>query len=278
MKYLIIPILLLLTACERYQDVEVEVPYKPKPVVVCMLGSGLNRVAVSVTKSTPVFGSEINYQSSPKYITDARISLVGDQQEWGFAYDADLSLYYADLGNDAIQTGKRYTLRVMAENQVLEGSVVVPPPVNKNINISRETFFDDSGTLQFHRVRITYTGDGSEWYEAAYPYLIYPDSNRFLMSEENNDRGASRKLEAGETITRSFLSTVALPGYDPVGLALNMWNCDNGFGRNESQSSYLVGNSGFPFGETGITFSNMKGPGIGVLGSYNPATTYYFWF
>jgi hypothetical protein len=97
------------------------------------------------------------------------------------------------------------------------------------------------------------------------------------MYTEGGTTTTLTEVKQGQTVHKTFLpQEIKDPGIYPERLELIEVNCDEGYGKNILSITNLFGGISLsPFSDPTITYSNMKG-GIGIMGSYNPETTYYF--
>jgi hypothetical protein len=280
MKKLLIPIcclLMLLTGCERYEDVEIDVPYKPKLVTACFLQAQSSTVLVAVSRSLPVF----NNQSKPwgedniEYVTNASVVLQRGSTKYYLTYDTAQKLYQADLPV-AVQSGEQYELVVTSGDNTSRGTTIIPGIVNTNSSIKLDSSLQWDGSYLYTATLNATLVDPGKHYVDFMPVIVYVDSSNEMMYTQ--DIGVIKELNQGETISRTFKTTQGIVGRYPIRIELIVMNCDEAYARNTNRVVDLMsGIGGIPFSEPAVTYSNMSN-GIGTFGSFNPETRVNFYF
>jgi hypothetical protein len=275
---LFILILMLLVSCERYDDVEVDIPYKPKIVTTCLVQSGSNQLQVAVTLSQPVFNRETTpgAENSPTYITDAIVTIQQGSNTYTLVYDENENLYLFDLPSP-ILAGQAYDLTVTAGDKQSTGFTTIPSKANTHTTLQFDSVLLYDETYQYIARASTKLLDPGKQYLDFYPVIVYSDSSRSLMYTEGGTTTTLTEVKQGQTVHKTFLpQEIKDPGIYPERLELIVVNCDEGYGKNILSITNLFGGISLsPFSDPAITYSNMKG-GIGIIGSYNPETIYYF--
>lgn len=267
--------MMAIAGCERYDDLEVDIPYKPKIVTACFLQGLSDEVQVAVTRSQPVFNVEPKpgFEPAPEYIKDATVILHQGFNVYPLHFDSTTNFYYALLPS-TIQAGQKFELTVTTGNETSEGSTIIPGKVNANVQMKFDSTLQYDGLYQY-RATVTCTPtDPGKHYLEFYPILYYADSSMALMDE--GTFATITTLNQGQSVTKTFFSTVSMNGVPPVRLEFMIVNGDEGYAKNSKSVFDLTGGFGFsPFIDPAITYTNMTG-GIGITGSYNPETRYVF--
>lgn len=267
--------LLVFAGCERYENIEIDAPYKPKIVTACFLQGLSNEVQVAVTRSQPVFNVEPKpgFESAPEYIKDAKVMLQQGFNIYFLDFDSVTNFYQASLPS-TINAGEKYELTITSGNETSKGSTTIPGKVNAAIQMKFDSTLQSDGLYQYQATITCTPTDPGKHYLEFYPILFYADSSMALM-----DPGMFTKiteLNQGQSVTKTFYSTVSMNGVPPVRLELMIVTGDEGYAKNSKGVFDITGGFGFsPFIDPAITYTNMSG-GIGITGSYNPETRYTF--
>jgi hypothetical protein len=267
----------LFAGCERYDDVEVDVPYKPKIVTSTFLRAQTTLVQVAVTRSLPVFNAEqtSGMESSPEYIKDATVMLQKGSETFFLTYDPDQQIYLFDLPSP-IQAGERYELTVTSKNETSKGSTTIPGKVNIQAQLAFDSILQEDGSYQYLATLSFTLHDKGKHYLDFVPVLVYNDSSSNIDMMYTQGFGTITELTQGETATKVFVSSINAIGMSPQRLDLYVANCDEPYSRNANRSVDLIGGVGLiPFLDPVTTYSNMSG-GIGIMGSFNMETKYTF--
>jgi hypothetical protein len=267
----------VITSCERYEDIEVDAPYKPKLVASCFLQADNNELRVSVTRSKPYFGEvESPETSQPDYVTNATVELSQGGNRYTLTYDSNENQYVYMMPTSTIGAGQNYSIDVSGDGKHLTGTTQIPGKLNTQIKVLFDSIPFGDGTYQY-RVTITCTLlDAGSYHVQLFPMMVYADSMRYPMYLENFGLNRIETLQQGQSLTRTFLSSFSASSIPPVGVEAIVLNADEGYARNEAHiyESMMAG-AGSPFVEPAITYSNMKGEeGIGVIGSFTIASQY----
>ncbi len=263
---------LFLVSCERYEEIEVDAPYKPKVVVSSFLQSKSNMLFVAVTRSQPVFNVEplSQLENTPTYIKDASVTFRQGANSYTLLYDTIQNVYRMDMPTE-IHAGELYELTVTSGNETVQGTTTIPESVNADLKLQFDSTLQWDGTYQYRATIKCTLLDAGKHYILLYPILVYSDSTTNMMYTDGI--GKIMEISGGETVTTTFLSSFSAIGVTSERIEVAIVACDKAFAKNSTNVLDLFGSNISPFTEPAITYSNMTG-GIGVIGSVNPETLY----
>lgn len=272
--FLFILFIMVLAGCERYDDVDIDIPYKPKIVTYCFLQTSSTEVQVAVARSQPVFNTtpKPGAEPEPEYITDATVMLQQNFNIYFLEYDTASKLYQVSLPS-AIKANEHYKLTVTSGSETSTGSTTLPGKVNANVQVKFDSTLQSEGLYQYSATITCTPTDPGKHYIELYPILFYDDSITEPDLMGSTTISKVTELNQGQSVTKTFYSTVSINGVSPARLELMIVNCDEAYAKN----TYSIFSSPLfsPFQDPAITYTNMSG-GIGLFGSYNPETRYTF--
>jgi Domain of unknown function (DUF4249) len=257
--------LLLLTGCERQEDVEMKVPFKRKLVTAVFVAAGDSLVKASLSYSTPVFGSTpiLDIQ----YATSANAVLFCNGAPSNFKFDSATKEYYAFTAPHYAVAGDSYKIMITDDQESVFGTTIIPSPVDLDFKLK----FDSAGDnpiLPLYRAELTYTLKGtSPAYVKILPILMLDDS--FSISVMTPEIFKPMVLmNAGESITTQFLANSSVNGLYPLNLRCLIISCDEAYAKYSNATQGIDFGTVFPGSEPSFVYSNMSNR-VGIIASYN---------
>lgn len=256
--------LLVLSSCERTENIDAEIPFKSKLIVASIINADDSVIRVSVSRTTPYIGAVP--RSEFPAMMDARVLISGSAGSINLIFDASEQLYLGTASPSTIKSGETYKIEVWQNNEYVTGSTVIPDSSTSVSSMLYDSLLSSGYTTYRARFRCTNTGAHlSNIY--LYPFMVYSDSTRYPMMFQQADR--IRKLAPCEMMEQEYYGIFASEFVYPVRIELMTYVYDPVYTRylNQVMNMSMSGASGNPFAEPYIQYSNMSN-GIGVFGSY----------
>ncbi len=259
---LLLFMLCILYSCERFEEVNLELPYEEKAVAACFLNAEEATLTVWLQKTYPVIGVEM--PTDPIWITNAQVTLESGSTTIPFTYDSPGRFYTADVSSTPLEVGKTYKLSIItSDGVVISGSTVIPYPISTSQTLQFDSLLSYKGSTYSARFNITNTSTQGA-YLLAIPYMVFADSNRFPFYFNERDRVVY--LEPNKQINQVF--TCPIIGQELVRMELLLYTTDKPYAQYFNKNATIdYASLGVPFAEASVTYSNMSN-GIGIIGSY----------
>lgn len=263
--------LLGLSSCET--DADVDIPEtKPKLVVTSFISPQDTSLIVRVKRSRPIFQSyDVNTSAS---VANASVQLTDGSTTMQLAYNSVEEYYAVSSSLFPVTAGTSYTLTVTTpEGESATATTTIPGAAPANMNLAYTYALEDSSSFNVTR-RYSFDAD---WQDEA----GQTDRYRFVsMRLEKNSQVPNDTLE--------MMAAIALTTDDnndggTIRTKLEVWTHENMGGDTSvgcdfylircSPEYYLYHeslynyNSGDPFSEPSIIYTNMTG-GLGVFGGF----------
>lgn len=257
-------------SCERFEEVDLELPYEEKAVAACFLNAEEATLTVWLQKTYPVIGVEM--PTEPIWIADAQVLLESGSATIPFTYDSNGRFYTADVSSTPLEVGKTYKLSITtADGKVINGSTTIPNPISTIQTLQFDSLLSYKGSTYSAKFSITNTSNQGS-YLLAFPYLVFADSSRFPFYFNERDRVVY--LEPNKQITQVY--TCPIFGQEPVRMELLLYTTDKPYAQYYNKNATIdYASLGIPFAEASVTYSNMSN-GIGIIGSYTFSGTQSF--
>lgn len=262
--------LLLLTSCERYQDVALDVPFDEKVVANCFLNPNENTVSVWLQKTVPVLNSEPIYE--PYWLSDADVSIQTPTGVIVLTYDSMARIYSADVSSNPIEKGGTYKLNVIHPLQSTSGVTTIPQPTDVKLDLVFDTTYSTYlGKTYRAKIKCQNTG-ANEAYILMSPLIQLFDSMYYPLYFNSANR--VQLIKPGQTIEQVFTTPAA--GVSVAKVMVNCYTTDMYYAKYiNKNSAFDFSSIGVPYAEASVTYSNMSNK-IGLMGSYYEFHTQIF--
>lgn len=255
-------------------------------------------LAVKLTRSTPVLGTD-STTSAPGYpVADATVTVSDGSQSVSLAYDPALAYYRADVGLLPIVGGRQYTLMVQTtDGQRYVSTCTIPQPVAlTGVQFDSLTQSDFGYQLRRYYVRARWQDPAGQdnYYQitGAFRYVTactncttvagYVEREQFnnLSFDASDNRGllTDQGTEGGPMISgRAYLtnggygigSRAFLDSYKRAAVELNLLNVEQTYYQYRDAINRQAQVGGNPFAEPVIIPSNVSNGALGCFAGYN---------
>jgi len=264
-------VLLSLSACQREQVVDLDVPQKSKLVGAVYVGAGTSSVMASVTRTVPVIGTPESFE--PKFVANATGTLtdLGTSETWPFAFDAMNNQYSTTLNTSTVEAGRQYRVQFSDDYETVTGTTTVPLPITTSVSVKLDSVLGE-GMINSYTAAITCTllTEGTHNIRLV-PVIIFNDTIPYPMTDVFNTEPVYTINKGG-----SFSHTFSVPyGYGetvPTGIEVMVLSCDEAYTRYFNSTGFSYDQFG-PLSDPSIVYSNMSN-NVGVIASYNISETH----
>ncbi|MES2560190.1 MAG: hypothetical protein V4590_10640 [Bacteroidota bacterium] len=262
--FYIVIVVLMFTACERQEDVDLKVPYKRKLVASVFIGAGDSLVRATLSYTTPVFGAppaiDIRHANAATGVMQYR------GMQTGFVYDSIGHEHQAIISPYSAVAGEAYQFVFTDDLGSVRGTTVIPQPVDLTIQLR----FDSTQTPDFpvYVADLTYSLQSAvSSYIKLLPVLMLDDSFSLvpMVLETFNPMVLMRP---GESVTSRFVASASLNGLHGLNLRCLIITCDEAYAKHYNATQTVDLGTVLPGSEPTQFYSNMSN-GIGVVASYN---------
>lgn len=257
-------LMLVLTGCERQEDVEIKVPFKRKLVASVFIGAGDSLVRASLAYTTPVFG--VTPAMDVQYADAANGVLFCNGVQTDFVFDSTNHEYDAFTSPHNAIAGDSYKIMFADDRESVTGTTTIPAPVNLDFQLK----FDSTGdpSLPVYHAEITYTlTSAAPAYVRILPILTLDDSLSIIPMYMEAFKPIVL-MHPGESITAKFLASSSVNGLYPLNIRCIIIACDEAYAKYNNATQGVDFGSILPGSESSIVYSNMSNH-IGIIASYN---------
>lgn len=265
---------LTLFACERPADVEVP-NSDPKPVVFAFLSPEDSVIKVSVTLSNPIFTTKPQ-DNNIKVVADARVTIENEEgKKVPLNFNFFSTGYTINQSEFKIEPGKKYKVNVSFEKYNVYGETTIPNnPININtieaIEMGKDEFdnvkyafytrwIDEPMQSNYYRVVVESKSAWGQW-DTMYNYMY--DAMQSDLSNDGKELFIRTELYYYEGM-------LGQKNY----LDVNLLNTDYHYYEYHKRRLNYFGDD--PFSEPIPMYTNIKGGGLGVVGSYRKVVKEY---
>lgn len=255
---------LLFVACERQEDVDMNVPFKRKLVAAVFIGAGDNEVLANINYTSPVFGapSVIDFQSIPGVSGFVNNGV----ERFLFGYDT-IDKQYKAFPTTPVMVGQTYEASFTDGNLQTKGKTTVPQPVSVDIAVQFDSILL-SDFLPSYFANITCTlKSANPAYVKIVPFLVMDDSITSILMTTQQYAPISL-LQPGQSFTAKYYAEVAINGLQPAKISCLIVSCDEAYAQYANATQSADYSSILPGSEPSMVYSNMSN-NIGVIASYN---------
>lgn len=271
-KYILyIVSLMLLVSCEKYSEVDLDLPFKNKLVAVSFIEEGSNMFQLALTRTTPVQNTAYLYE--PNYITDAEVTLHTPGQSYALTYDTATKVYETTMPAEFFEEGKNYRVSVAQGGETIHGNTHIPGLVTPFASVVLDSVFQYDTYTYFAKISCGITNPGRHNIKLG-ALMVYSDSSVVPMLQANLVTKPISRLRSGEQTTQTFQSAFSSEFISPVRIDVIIMVCDDVYATYiNSLNGVDMSSSGVPFGEPYIMYGNMSNK-IGVMGAYRYLPSY----
>lgn len=261
-------LLFTLVSCERYETLDVDLPFKSLVVTHAFVEAGSSTVVVYLTRTTQVIGTST--PQSPVFEEGAKVYFDYEGNEYRLEYDTIAKVYTTDIGLP-IAVNSKCRVRVYKDGEEISGETVVPGLADVTCSLPRIDTIDYAGvpTARFtFRLRLKSGGRASL---LMVPSMVLRDSSSLPLTYNGGTRVV--ELKEGEEFEQSFMNSYSIINQVAY-IRVSVVRCDPVYAKYFNRfGTFTFGELEGPFGEPYVTFSNMSN-GIGSFGSFTPLATF----
>ncbi len=274
--FILVLFIFTLIGCEKVVDSDKLLDTDEKVFISSYIAPTDTLLRVNVSKALPTIGTPLSaddYEANRDLflIKDAEVSMANEDGNFiEFVYSEDESAYIADASNLAVLEGKRYFLKVVANNQDFNASCEIP----NRIESITETLIIESNEYggEYTRLNVGFTDIVGErnfyvlggfletsFEEETYKNPIFYESFGLLNDAVQDGIMLSAK-------TGFLFSDVQ---EEPLKVVLQVANVQEIIYQNLQASNLNLDNDGNPFVEYSIAPDNIEEEnGVGVFAGY----------
>lgn len=263
--------IMLLVSCERYSEVDLELPFKDKLVAVSFVEEGSNTFQLALTRTTPVQSSM--YLQEPNYMTDAAVTLKTPDRSYLLNYNTETKFYETTMPAESFEEGKTYQVSIEQGGETIYGSTAIPGSVTPSVSLVLDSVLESGTYTYLANISCGIKAPGTH-YIAFNAFMVYSDSSIVAMLPLNQVAKPVYVLKNGEQATKMFQSAFSSEFVPPVRIEVSVMVCDKAYALyNNTLNGIDLNSSGISFGEPSILDGNMSNR-IGVIGSYRYLPSY----
>lgn len=248
-------LVILLGSCERYDYLDLNIPFKQKIVAVTLLEAGNVDIQVSLTHTFPVYE---NQNFDIRLVKDAEVYLQHPRETIQLVYSEDEQMYKGTLTTGPLEEGETWTVFVKGAEESIEGTTTIPVSASPvfTTKLDRVIQYD----LPAYRLSISSRfPEGGTHNLKLDVKMIYSDSGVYQTQTQIS------RLEGGNASEDVLISMLSSEPDYPVRVEITPFLCDDHY---LNYSKLLEkGNQGIPFSEPVISSGSMSN-NLGLAGSY----------
>lgn len=268
--YSIVPLLLLMSSCDREAQDITPPEIQPELVVFSFLSPEESNVKVEVSMSKPVYGYQRGQGNNP-FVNDAVVTI---QNDGGFTatltYVDSAEAYFISRTLFPIEPGRTYTVNVSARGKSAYGTCTIPKDTVPLTEVTYEKRTDMDGTYYVYLYKWNDQSSTTNYYrssiESEYTYVdFFGDTLHYstdicsnVYTDENrNGQQLTGTCDGYDSFYGSDTSTFPVVFY--------LLNTDVHYYEYHKRRLNYYGDD--PFSEPFQQYSNIKG-GLGVISAY----------
>jgi hypothetical protein len=269
MKKHIIPFLILfvlMASCERYEDADIDLPYKNKLVAVTFLEEGSDSISLILTRTQPVFESPLLPSEA---ITDADVYIRTSRETLKLSFNEQISQYTGKLHAGVLLAGETCRISILQNNEEVTGSTVIPVDVTSVISVKSGKTVENGYYLDVYDVKYKIQEPGT-YNVLLHASVVYSDSSVVPLIVQTGDLSTNiQKITSGIEMQMRFRSLITSNDIHPVRLEIIPQLCNDDYTNYHlSISSDLSLGLGTTGSEAVLIYSNMSNR-IGITAAYN---------
>ena len=261
--YYIIPLLILCSACQREEDVDLSVPYKRKLIAAVFIGAGDSSIDATLNYTSPVLGYP-PIMDAQQASAVAGILKIGTT-DFPFQYDTIDKQYKTGFLPDHIQPGNTLEVTFADSKEVVAGRTTVPYPVQVDIQFQIDSMMINE--IPQYKATFTTTLITASGYVKIVPLLLMSDSITEIPMYSESFKPINL-LHKGQSFSFSCIAASQINGLYPIRVRCLVVACDEAYAHYANSTQSLDFTNTLPGSEPLLVYSNMSNH-IGVMASYN---------
>jgi hypothetical protein len=257
---------LLFLACEREQEVELQIPYKKKLVAVVFIDATSDRQFATLTYTQPA-STPSNEYPEPLYVKNATGYFETKDGIIPFEFDSFSNSYAADLGRIR-EFGETFGVVFSDGNETIKGRTILPDSVSAEVNIQFDSSFISGNWVYHFTVESKLLSNKPAYYSNVQASVVNDDGGINILSDF-----LVNKVEIAQPggVARQKYSINKLEGITPVSVMYQIISCNVDLIAHHNSTGVPGFETFLPNSQPIMHYSNMSND-IGIIAAYTKGT------